>query len=161
MSLCHCYRDILINSHNIPRFPTSVKKCITMNWRTNLENGARLYPQQSFQAACCHFNIDYEIKAQSMNEHLMVRTERKVLPVSLLLRGHEILITHNITEIVWEHSSPNHPETNCLMMMFHANENLSCLLLNTNKVNGQHYLAFKKKWPKRHYTGENYFFSKL
>ena len=27
--------------------------------------------------------------------------------------------------------------------MFHANENLSCLLLNTNKVNGQHYLAFK------------------
>lgn len=90
-----------------------------------------------------------------------VQKERFHLPVSLLLRGHEILITHNITEIVWENSSPNHPETNCLMMMFHANENLSCLLLNTNKVNGQHYLAFKKKWPKRHYTGENYFFSKL
>ena len=72
-----------------------------------------------------------------------VQKERFHLPVSLLLRGHEILITHNITEIVWENSSPNHPETNCLMIMFHANENLSCLLLNTNKVNGQHYLAFK------------------
>lgn len=45
---------------------------------------------------CCHFNIDYEIKAQSMNEYLMISTEKAVVSSTwlhcLLSRGHEILI---------------------------------------------------------------------
>lgn len=111
---------------------------------------------------CCHFNIDYEIKAQSMNEYLMISAEKTLVlcnpPACLLSRGHEILIkTSSITEIIWENNGPNYPERNCprLNTAFYTNEHILIVFpKKSRKVTEWHlcivqsfitYYAFGKK----------------